>query len=424
MGVPAEDQVDQAEHGQADDRRGDDRGDEPAAAQGPGQRQDGGGRPGGEDDRGPDVGPEPPGREQRAEDDRRAGEGGDRDAPCWRLGSPGGNRLERGPHTYRDGNGQRCLELVADPVEADPQAGVGAQQRADRERGAQQDVDGVDADEQPADAASARQSLNTAKPSPASSGAPTATTCRSVVLLGSTAAVTSSSTGRQIADSPRTDRAGRARRPRLRRHTSAAIAAQSSRLLPITRSRRGATTRMRSIRSSIADGSTSPSERIGSPLISSGTGTSRRSRIVGAMSVVSTNPSNAGGVGGEVAVEPLAGDPKRKLAPPRRGRALHRDQQVVSAQSRDQGRKLVEAGPEHGEPGEAITGFQASLDAGDHSVAVRHDQRRAEQILVGCRRQLGVMQGGCEQPRNDLRWSGVRALEHLIPVRRHGAPRG
>ena len=56
----------------------------------------------------------------------------------------------------------------------------------------------------------------------------------------------------------------------------------------MTGPRRSEITAIRSPRDSTAAGSTSPSERIGCPDISSGTGTPKESRIVGATSVERT----------------------------------------------------------------------------------------------------------------------------------------
>ncbi len=98
-----------------------------------------------EDDRRPHVGPEPP----RSEDERQHHPHDEerRRRPPWRdpRRKPGQPRSSPGDDQHR----QQRLQLVADPVEPHPQAGVRPQQRERGERRAGDDVDRVGEDGQP-----------------------------------------------------------------------------------------------------------------------------------------------------------------------------------------------------------------------------------------------------------------------------------
>ena len=132
-----------AEQGQDGDRRGDH---QQRRAAPPGRDRRRGHRgPDREDDRRPDVGAEAPGGEDEGGEDadRQEGRGA---AP---RGSPGREPGQPGPGPGDDQHREQRLELVADPVEAHPEARVGAEQRERGQRRAGDDVDRVGEDGQP-----------------------------------------------------------------------------------------------------------------------------------------------------------------------------------------------------------------------------------------------------------------------------------
>ena len=124
VGVGAADQVDQGQQREDGERSGDDSRAERAPPR-PRSRDRGDGRADREDDRGADVGAEA----ARGEDDsRRRGRRRGRATAAPARGQPAPRKpVKRRPGPGDDQDRQQRLELVADPVEADPEPGIRAQ---------------------------------------------------------------------------------------------------------------------------------------------------------------------------------------------------------------------------------------------------------------------------------------------------------
>ena len=137
VGVGAGDEVGEGDQRQHRQRRGDH---EQGGAPPPGgDRRGGDGAADRQDDRRADVGAEAPGGEdERAEQaDGEEGRGG----PALRQPRPEAGQRRAGPGD--DEHAEQRLELVADPVEAHAEPGVGAEQRERGERRAGDHVDRV-----------------------------------------------------------------------------------------------------------------------------------------------------------------------------------------------------------------------------------------------------------------------------------------